>query len=111
MQIVPELLRGPKRPVKKLVQSLTWLACLDWFSNSHSNDATEDAFDTFVSPTPSPPTPPPFSRAPFTMDELITDNIKYAQSVLVPESAPLSQQVAHDYFDCMRRAQLEPSQV
>ncbi|KAJ4410572.1 hypothetical protein N0V82_009236 [Gnomoniopsis sp. IMI 355080] len=78
---VPALLGEINRPVKKLVQSMEWLECLDWFSDSHSNDATEEAFDTF-----------------------------YAQSVLIPESEPLSKQVAYKYFDYMRSLRLEPSQ-
>lgn len=52
LQIAPALLDGFKRPVERLVQSMDWLECLDWFSDSHSNNATEEAFDTFVSPDP-----------------------------------------------------------
>ncbi|KAJ4386784.1 hypothetical protein N0V93_009682 [Gnomoniopsis smithogilvyi] len=79
--IASALLHGIKRPVKKLVQSMEWLECLEWFSESHSNDASEEAFDTF-----------------------------YAQSVLIPENEPLSEEVAYNYFDCMRSLQLESSQ-
>lgn len=78
---------------------MSWLECLDWFSASHSNDATEEAFDVFVSLHPRP------------QDELIIDNVKYAQSVLIPEEKPLSEEAAHNYFECMRNLRLESSQV
>lgn len=54
-----------------------WLECLAWFSGSHSNDATEEAFDAF-----------------------------YAQSVIVPENAPLSEKTTREYFQTMKEAQL-----
>lgn len=59
-----------------------WLECLAWFSDSHSNDATEEAFDTF-----------------------------YAQSVVIPENAPLSEKVLRDYFQTMKDTHLDPSQA
>lgn len=76
--IGPNLLGGFTQhavETKSLVQSLPWLDCLAWFSASHSNDATHEAFDTF-----------------------------YASSVVVPESAPLSAPVAREYFGAMRDA-------
>ncbi|KAI3398109.1 hypothetical protein diail_9862 [Diaporthe ilicicola] len=80
-QIAPALLRGFKRPVKKFVQTMAWLDSLAWFSGSHSNDATDDAFDTF-----------------------------YAQSALVPEHTPLGEKVVRDYFETMRSTSIDPSQ-
>lgn len=82
MKIAPALLDGFKRPVKKFVQTMAWLECLDWFSGNHSNDATEEAYDTF-----------------------------YAQSALIPEHTPLNEKVARAYFETMRGASLDPSQV
>ncbi|ROV93855.1 hypothetical protein VMCG_08780 [Cytospora schulzeri] len=81
-QITPALLHGLKRPVNKFVQSMGWLECLNWFSDSHSNDATEDAFDAF-----------------------------YAQSVAIPENAPLSETTVRDYFQTMKYSRLDPSQA
>lgn len=80
--IAPRLLEGFGRPVKSLVRSMAWLDCLAWFSDSHSNDATEDAFDTF-----------------------------YAQSVAVPEAAPLDEDVSREYFRIMAEVKAEPGQV
>lgn len=61
---------------------MKWLECLAWFSDSHSNDATEEAFDAF-----------------------------YAQSIAIPENAPLTKDVVRDYFQTMNEAQLVPSQA
>lgn len=82
MKIAPALLDGFKRPVKKFVQTMAWLDCLDWFSGNHSNDATEEAYDTF-----------------------------YAQSALIPEHTPLNEKVVRAYFQTMRSASLDSSQV
>ena len=82
MQIVPALLGGFKRPVRKFVQAMAWLDALAWFSGNHSNDATEEAFDTF-----------------------------YAQSALIPEHTPLDEKVVRAYFETMRSASLDSSQV
>ncbi|KAK7739056.1 hypothetical protein SLS53_005954 [Cytospora paraplurivora] len=81
-RVAPALLQAFKTRIKKVVQSIAWLDCLDWFSASHSNDATEEAFDTF-----------------------------YAQSIGIPEDAPLSETVLHDYFQAMKEAQPGPSQA
>ncbi|KAL1865858.1 hypothetical protein Daus18300_006970 [Diaporthe australafricana] len=80
-QIAPALLRGFKRPVKKFVQTMAWLDSITWFSGSHSNDATDDAFDTF-----------------------------YAQSALIPEHTPLNEKVVRDYFETMRSTSIDSSQ-
>lgn len=86
MHIAPKLLggfsAGALSVVESLVRSTAWLDCLAWFSESHSNDATEEAFDTF-----------------------------YAQSVAVPEAAPLEEVVARKYFQTMAEARAEPGQV
>lgn len=82
MQIAPALLGGFKRPIKKFAQAMAWLDALAWFSGNHSNDATEDAFDTF-----------------------------YAQSALIPEHNTLSENFVRSYFETMRSAGLDPSQV
>ncbi|KAK7701915.1 hypothetical protein SLS64_010049 [Diaporthe eres] len=73
VKIAPALLDGFKRPVKKFVQTMAWLDCLDWFSGNHSNDATEEAYDTF-----------------------------YAQSALIPEHTPLNEKVVRAYFETMQ---------
>ncbi|KAI7774044.1 hypothetical protein LA080_009427 [Diaporthe eres] len=80
-KIAPALLDGFKRPVKKFVKTMAWLDCLDWFSGNHSNDATEEAYDTF-----------------------------YAQSALIPEHTPLNEKVVRAYFETMRSASLDSSQ-
>ncbi|KAG6367759.1 hypothetical protein INS49_001954 [Diaporthe citri] len=80
-KMAPALLDGFKRPVKKFVQTMAWLDCLDWFSGNHSNDATEEAYDTF-----------------------------YAQSALIPEHTPLNEKVVRAYFETMRSASLDSSQ-
>lgn len=80
-KIAPALLGGFKRPVKKFVQAMAWLDALAWFSGNHSNDATEDAFDTF-----------------------------YAQSALIPEHNTLGEKFVRAYFETMRSASLDPSQ-
>lgn len=61
---------------------MAWLDCLDWFSGNHSNDATEEAYDTF-----------------------------YAQSALIPEHTPLNEKVVRAYFETMRSVTLDSSQV
>lgn len=61
---------------------MPWLDCLAWFSGNHSNDATEEAYDTF-----------------------------YAQSALIPEHTPLNEKVVRAYFETMRSATLDSSQV
>lgn len=61
---------------------MPWLDCLAWFSGNHSNDATEEAYDTF-----------------------------YAQSALIPEYTPLNETVVRAYFETMRSATLDSSQV
>lgn len=61
---------------------MAWLDSLAWFSGNHSNDATDEAFDTF-----------------------------YAQSTLIPEHTPLSEKVVRAYFEAMRSASLDSSQV
>ncbi|KUI60846.1 putative FAD-linked oxidoreductase YgaK [Cytospora mali] len=81
-RIEPALLHGFNRYVKKFVQSMAWLESLAWFSDSHSNDATEEAFDAF-----------------------------YAQSVIIPENAPLSEKVVRGYFQTMKESRLDPSQA
>ncbi|KKY38675.1 putative glucooligosaccharide oxidase [Diaporthe ampelina] len=81
-KIAPALLGGFKRPVRKFVQAMAWLDALAWFSGNHSNDATEEAFDTF-----------------------------YAQSALIPEHTPLDEKVVRAYFETMRSASLDSSQV
>lgn len=64
------------------MQSMPWLESLSWFSGSHSNNATDEAFDAF-----------------------------YAQSVLIPEHTPLTEKVVRDYFEAMWTAEVESSQV
>lgn len=61
---------------------MAWLDSLAWFSGNHSNDASEEAFDTF-----------------------------YAQSALIPEHSPLSEKSVRAYFETVQSASLDPSQV
>lgn len=102
-QILRELLGGFKRPIQKLVQTVGWLECLDWFSGSHSNDASDEAFDTFVSISATLPRWP---------SKLITHFLRqYAQSVVIPQHTPLPEHTVREYFGVMQKATLDSTQV